>query len=1104
MEEEINVERENIIIGGSGTSNYNSLSNKPKINDVELNGNKTSNDLGIQDALVSGINIKTINNQPILGSGNIIIESGSEGTLNYNDLENKPKINGSDLSGNKTSTDLGLQEKLSSGTNIKTINGTSILGSGNLVIESGEGGLSSVAHDDTMAGAGTNASPLKVDTTKIAQKSDIPDTSNFITKSVNDLTNYTKTSDLGSLATKNIVDYETEVNNKPVIPSEVTETTVSGWGFTKNTGTYSKPSGGIPKSDLSSTVQTSLSKADSALQEHQSLSNYYTKSEVDEKVSSVYKYKGTVATYSALPSTGLTIGDVYNVESDGSNYAWTGTTWDKLGGDIDLSNYQTKINSSNKLSSDLVDDNGKTNKFVTASEKTTWNSKYEKPSDGIPKSDLDNSVQASLSKADTALQSEQYTGTYNKPSGGIPKSDLANAVQTSLDKADTALQSYTEQYTGTITGIKMNGASKGTSGVVDLGTVITSHQDISGKEDKSNKVTSISSSSTDSQYPTAKAVYDLAIGDVDLSIPSYVKEEAESTLTKAFSHRNLGRTIRFIAVSDAHNDEGNISHDYTQISNRHCGQAAKYISDRIPLDFVSFLGDATWAGVATSDNYADQLKDDIQQMNEFLSEGFRGIPNIRLVGNHDQLMTTDGYRIQNDGAYNFFGRYNAGNKVGNTNYGYYDIESQKVRVIYLNTSDSTNSTTAGTLLAMSQDQKNWLCETLIDVNTKTDASSWKIILMSHAPLDFATFNIDTSLLVAYTNGGTYGNYTFTNHDAKIICNFHGHIHSYSYGYIQGKIRRATIPNSNFYDNNHYKSNPSYAQWADTTTYPKTANSRTDTAFSLVTIDLDNEICYIDNYGAGIDRVFSVDYSKTPTSITNITYSGATTVETTIDTNAITYTIGYSDGSSNTLSGGVTVSPTTIQQVGNNTVEVSYTADGVTVSENIIIVGTAKPVENLFNLDRTYTTLPSNGNIMTALDDTKAYTNVLMTGVASSTATSCSVSDVTSDSVTVTESGSGGIYVVYPINLSGLSAGTYNLSFDYSGAGKLRCYYAFGANGISGQQDRVVINEDTAGTSGNKSYDIEIPHGTYTYLIVGLSSNTGKTKTFTNVKFAKVS
>ena len=50
------------------------------------------------------------------------------------------------------------------------------------------------------------------------------------------------------------------------IPAAVTEQTVAGWGFTKNTGTYSKPSGGIPKSDLASAVQTSLGKADSAYQ----------------------------------------------------------------------------------------------------------------------------------------------------------------------------------------------------------------------------------------------------------------------------------------------------------------------------------------------------------------------------------------------------------------------------------------------------------------------------------------------------------------------------------------------------------------------------------------------------------------------------------------------------------------------------------------------------------------------------------------------------------------------------------------------------------------------------------------------------------------------
>lgn len=69
-------------------------------------------------------------------------------------------------------------------------------------------------------------------------------------------------------------------SNTP-IPAAVTEQTVAVWGFTKNTGDYSKPSGGIPKTDLASDVRTSLGKADSALQEHQSLAAYRTSADQD-------------------------------------------------------------------------------------------------------------------------------------------------------------------------------------------------------------------------------------------------------------------------------------------------------------------------------------------------------------------------------------------------------------------------------------------------------------------------------------------------------------------------------------------------------------------------------------------------------------------------------------------------------------------------------------------------------------------------------------------------------------------------------------------------------------------------------------------------------
>lgn len=56
-----------------GTKDYNVLNNKPQINNVTLEGNLSSDDLGIQDLLVSGQNIKTINNDSILGEGNIEI-----------------------------------------------------------------------------------------------------------------------------------------------------------------------------------------------------------------------------------------------------------------------------------------------------------------------------------------------------------------------------------------------------------------------------------------------------------------------------------------------------------------------------------------------------------------------------------------------------------------------------------------------------------------------------------------------------------------------------------------------------------------------------------------------------------------------------------------------------------------------------------------------------------------------------------------------------------------------------------------------------------------------------------------------------------------------
>ena len=64
--------------------------------------------------------------------------------------------------------------------------------------------------------------------------------------------------------------------------------------------------------------------------------NYYNKSQVDSKFTSVYIFKGSVDTIEDLPTEGNIVGDVWNVRKNDTNYAWTSEGWDALGGTAGL------------------------------------------------------------------------------------------------------------------------------------------------------------------------------------------------------------------------------------------------------------------------------------------------------------------------------------------------------------------------------------------------------------------------------------------------------------------------------------------------------------------------------------------------------------------------------------------------------------------------------------------------------------------------------------------------------------------------------------------------------------------------------------------------
>ena len=234
------------------------------------------------------------------------------------------------------------QDKLISGENIKTINGESLLGEGDIEIDQDFVKDDNYVHTDnnyTTDEKSKLASLENYDDTEVkadiedletnkADKSEIPDVSNFVTKSVNDLLNYYLKSDTYT---------KTEVNNLigsiQQLHFEIVE---------------ELPSTG--ESNIIYLVPRSDSEESNVYDEYIYANNEW------EKIGSTDIDLSNYVTTSDL-NTAL------------SNYTTT-TDLNTL-----LSGKQNTIDSSHKLSSDLVDDTNNTNKFVTSAEKTTWNSK---------------------------------------------------------------------------------------------------------------------------------------------------------------------------------------------------------------------------------------------------------------------------------------------------------------------------------------------------------------------------------------------------------------------------------------------------------------------------------------------------------------------------------------------------------------------------------------------------------------------------------------------------------------------------------------------------------------------------------------------------------
>lgn len=473
-------------------------------------------------------------------------------------------------------------------------------------------------------------------------------------------------------------------------------------------------------------------------------------------------------------------------------------------------------------------------------------------------------------------------------------------------------------------------------------------------------------------------------------IPSYVKAEALAVAEKVKAVMKAD-SIVFLAISDLHHTGPQVDNWQTNINagNLHACQALKVLSYSLPqIDFACMLGDVTFGNAKTTTELMQQQFD---QINGWLGEAWKNIPQLRTVGNHDtgEYSTLVGAQFLKNNIW----KYNEGAVYGSEEYGYCyrDFAEKKLRVICLNTCEGETVSGESAAYCCSPAQLLWFAQTLYAVGSKADAAQWGIIVLGHYPLDLGGAYPTGNIVKAYVAGeSTVQNgvtVNFNGHNsAKFIANVHGHNHCFQFGKLHSVANgqgtefdawRMCTPNACFYRNNSGVVTMNGISFGDPAPHDKTAGTGKDTAFNVNVINPSEQVLYSFCYGAGIDRTIgyaaTVYYSITNT-LTNVTTSN----------DAVAAEDGTAYSATITAADGYTMSSVTVAMGGTDITSTAYNSDtGVvsiaTVTGDVVITAKATKVVSYHNLvpkavDSSGASAPYTDGLMLKSDGTTSALN----------------------------------------------------------------------------------------------------------------------------------
>ena len=479
-------------------------------------------------------------------------------------------------------------------------------------------------------------------------------------------------------------------------------------------------------------------------------------------------------------------------------------------------------------------------------------------------------------------------------------------------------------------------------------------------------------------------------------IPSYVKAEALAVAEKVKAVLQ-NDSIVFLSVSDFHHTGPQVDSWQTNINagNLHACQALKVLSYSLPqIDFACMLGDVTFGNAQTTSQLMQQQFD---QINGWLGEAWRGIPQLRTVGNHDtgEYSTLVGAQFLKNNIW----KYNEGAAYGSEEYGYCyrDFAEKKLRVICLNTCEGETVSGENAAYCCSPEQLLWFAQTLHAVGSKTDAAQWGIIVLGHYPLDLGGAHPTGNIVKAYVAGeSTVQNgvtVNFSGHNAaKFIANVHGHNHCFQFGKLHSVANgqgtefdawRMCTPNACFYRNNSGVVTMNGISFGDPAPYDKTAGTGKDTAFNVNVINPSEQVLYSFCYGAGIDRTIgyaATVYHSITNTLTNVTTSN----------DAVAAEDGTAYSATITAADGYTMSSVTVAMGGTDITSTAYNSDtGVVsiaaVTGDVVITAKATKVVSYQNLvptavDNSGASAPyTDGLMLSSSGTTSEYNHFTTTG-----------------------------------------------------------------------------------------------------------------------------